>query len=147
MHPAYSHLSPLHYLAFLQQSFPPPFSLLPAPLSLLPAPLSLLPAPLSLLPAPLSFLPAPLFKVVNRRIITLERPTLLLLSFQRGNRRKIRLCDRMQCQMSLSNKFTCKGTLQQVYICLRPRTPYPPSYTLYKCIQYTYSHKKGGRAN
>jgi hypothetical protein len=42
-------------------------------------------------------------------------------------------------------QFTCKDTLRQVFICLRPRTPYPPSppYTLY--VQYTYSHREGGR--
>jgi hypothetical protein len=34
-------------------------------------------------------------------------------------------------------KLTCKGTLQQVFICLRLRTPYSLPYTLYTCIQYT----------
>jgi hypothetical protein len=42
-------------------------------------------------------------------------------------------------------KFTCKGTLRQVFICLRPRTPYPP-YTL--CIRvYSirfHTGKEGG---
>jgi hypothetical protein len=40
------------------------------------------------------------------------------------------------------HKFTCKGTLRQVFICLRPRTPYPPPkycsvyvYTVYLFIQ------------
>jgi hypothetical protein len=28
--------------------------------------------------------------------------------------------------MSSSKKLTCKGTLQQVFICLTPRTPYTP---------------------
>jgi hypothetical protein len=28
-------------------------------------------------------------------------------------------------------KLTCKGTLRQVFICLRPRTPYPLVYTVY----------------
>jgi len=32
----------------------------------------------------------------------------------------------------------CKGTLRQVFICLRPKTPYPPSYTLYMCIGTVY---------
>jgi len=42
-------------------------------------------------------------------------------------------------------KLTCKGTLRQVFICLRPRTPYPsPPYTLSTCIQYHYSHREGG---
>ncbi len=31
-------------------------------------------------------------------------------------------------------KLTCKETLRQVFICLRPRTPYPPPYTLYICV-------------
>jgi hypothetical protein len=41
--------------------------------------------------------------------------------------------------------MTCKGTLRQVFICLRPRTPYPP-YTLcmYPCIQYTLFTQGGG---
>jgi hypothetical protein len=48
-------------------------------------------------------------------------------------------------------KLTCKGTLQQVFICLRPRTPYlpPRPYTLYTCIHtesYSLIHqRKGGR--
>jgi hypothetical protein len=42
-------------------------------------------------------------------------------------------------------KFTCKGSLRQVFICLTPRTPYPPPpYTRYTCIQYAYSHREGG---
>ncbi len=28
--------------------------------------------------------------------------------------------------MSSLKKFSVKGTLRQVFICLRPRTPYPP---------------------
>jgi hypothetical protein len=41
--------------------------------------------------------------------------------------------------------LTCKGTLWQVLICLRPRTPYPP-YTLYMSIQVylTTRGKEGG---
>ncbi len=31
-------------------------------------------------------------------------------------------------------KLTCKGTLQQVFICLRPRTPYPPSISVYTIV-------------
>jgi hypothetical protein len=32
-----------------------------------------------------------------------------------------------------------------MFICLRPRTPYPPPpYKLHTCIQYTYSHREGG---
>ncbi len=36
-----------------------------------------------------------------------------------------------QCKMSSSKKITYKGTLRQVFICLRPRTPYPPPRTHY----------------
>jgi hypothetical protein len=46
--------------------------------------------------------------------------------------------------MSSCKKMTCKRTLRQGFICLRHRTPYPPLYTSYACIQYTYSHRKGG---
>jgi hypothetical protein len=28
-----------------------------------------------------------------------------------------------------------------------PLTPYPPPYTLYTCILYTYSHREGGDLN
>ena len=38
--------------------------------------------------------------------------------------------------MSQSKKLTCKGTLRQVFICLRP-----PLHTVY--ILYTYSHREG----
>ncbi len=40
-------------------------------------------------------------------------------------------------------KLTCKGTLRQVFICLRPRTPHqpPPLHTVYV---YTSSHRDGG---
>jgi hypothetical protein len=32
-------------------------------------------------------------------------------------------------------KFTCKGTLRQVFICLRLRTPYSPPPNLHTCIR------------
>ncbi len=55
---------------------------------------------------------------------------------------------RKQCKMSSSSKkLACKGTLRQVFICLRSRTPSstpPPPYTLYLCKQYSYSHREGG---
>ncbi len=46
-------------------------------------------------------------------------------------------------------KFTCKRTLRQFFICLRPRTTYPPPlYTIYTCKRYTVyiliHTKKGG---
>ncbi len=57
-------------------------------------------------------------------------------------RRKIRLIEgNAKCRHR--KKLKCKG---QVFICLSeaqnpiPRTP----YTLYTCIQYTYSHREGG---
>jgi hypothetical protein len=31
----------------------------------------------------------------------------------------------------VSKKLTSNGTLRQVFICLRPRTPYPPLHTEY----------------
>jgi hypothetical protein len=47
--------------------------------------------------------------------------------------------------MSLSKKLTCKGTLRQVLICLRPRTPYPPPlHHVYVYAVYTYSHREWG---
>ncbi len=59
-------------------------------------------------------------------------------------RRKIRLIEGNAKRCHLT-KLTCNGTLRQMFICLRPRTPYPiPPYTLYVCIQYTYSHRWGG---
>jgi hypothetical protein len=51
-------------------------------------------------------------------------------------------------------KLTCKGTLRQVFYLSeapsRPMTGYScPTYTLYTCMQYTYSHREeeGGIAN
>ncbi len=41
--------------------------------------------------------------------------------------------------MSSSKKLTCKGTLGQVFICLRPRTP----YTLYVYTVYLFTHGRG----
>ncbi len=39
-------------------------------------------------------------------------------------------------KMSSSKKMTCKGNLRQVFICLRPRNPYPP---LTHCTVYEYT--------
>jgi hypothetical protein len=47
--------------------------------------------------------------------------------------------------MSSSKKLTCKGTLWQVLICLRPRIPYPPPhYTLYVHESSIPIHRGGG---
>jgi hypothetical protein len=51
--------------------------------------------------------------------------------------------------MSTSKKkLTCKGTVRQVFICLRPRTPYPPPLThcirVYGYVLYTYLLREGG---
>jgi hypothetical protein len=58
--------------------------------------------------------------------------------------------------MSSSKKITSKLTLRQVFICLRPRTPYPQPlhtvyvYNIYSTVYGTYSHRergKGGELN
>jgi hypothetical protein len=57
---------------------------------------------------------------------------------------KIRL---IECSSKLRylEKFTCKGTLRQVfYLSEAPPPPLTLPYTLYTCIQYTYSHREGG---
>jgi hypothetical protein len=50
--------------------------------------------------------------------------------------------------MSSSEKWTCKRTLQQVLICLRPRTPYPPSLRhcirVYSILIHTWKRGRGG---
>ncbi len=62
-------------------------------------------------------------------------------------RRKLRLIEGdAKGKKSLSKKLTCDGTLRYVFFCLKPRTPCPTPFTLYHpCIQYTYSHRVGGR--
>ncbi len=55
--------------------------------------------------------------------------------------------------MSSFKKFTCKGTLRQVFLYEAPSppmsmTPYspPPLHTVYVyTVRYTYSHREGGR--
>ncbi len=44
--------------------------------------------------------------------------------------------------MSSSKKLTCKVTLQQVFICLRPRPA--PVHTVYVYTVYLFSQGKGG---
>jgi hypothetical protein len=67
------------------------------------------------------------------------------------HRRKIRLVVPMQNVVVYLKKLTCKGTLRQVFICLRPRVPHtPPPNTVYVYKVYcTYSHGgeggQGGR--
>ncbi len=52
---------------------------------------------------------------------------------------------RRWCKMLSSKKLTCKGTLRQVFIYLRPRTPYPPSYhTVYVYEAYLFTQGMGG---
>ncbi len=42
-------------------------------------------------------------------------------------------------------KLTCKGTVAAgVYLSEAQNPIPPPPYTLYTCIQYTYSHREGG---
>jgi hypothetical protein len=46
---------------------------------------------------------------------------------------------------SSKKKLTCKGTLRQVFICLRPETHTPPPHSIReKCMKYAYSHREGG---
>jgi hypothetical protein len=41
-------------------------------------------------------------------------------------------------------KLTCKGTLRQVFICLRPKTPYPSPLTHYSVLIHTGKGGEGG---
>jgi hypothetical protein len=49
---------------------------------------------------------------------------------------------RRQCIMSSYKKLTFKGSLRQVFICLRPRTPYPPLHTVYVYTVYLFTQRK-----
>ncbi len=55
---------------------------------------------------------------------------------------KIRLIEGNAKCRHLKN-LNCKKTLRQVFICLQNTLP-PPPYTLFTCIQYTYSHREDG---
>jgi hypothetical protein len=88
---------------------------------------------------------------IGLRLLSLEKKFRIFKSdFQQfgttkihQDHRKIRLREgNAKCRHL--KKFTCNGTLRQVFICLIPRTPYPPPYTLYTCIQYTYSRREEG---
>ncbi len=50
---------------------------------------------------------------------------------------------RRQCKMWSSKKITCKGTLRQVFICLRPRTPHP-LHTVNVYTVYLLTQGRGG---
>ncbi len=42
-------------------------------------------------------------------------------------------------------KLTCKGTLRQVFICLRPRTRYPPRlHTIYVYTVHLFTQERAG---
>jgi hypothetical protein len=60
-----------------------------------------------------------------------------------ADRREIRLLEGIAKCRHLQ-KLTYKGTLRQVLICLKPRTTYPPSHTVYVYTVYTYAIKEGG---
>ncbi len=53
---------------------------------------------------------------------------------------------RRQWKMSSSEKLPCKGTLRQVFICKRPRTPYPPltHWIRVFSILYLFTQRRGG---
>ncbi len=58
-------------------------------------------------------------------------------------RRKIRLIEG-NAKCCHLKRLTCKGTLRQVFICLRPKTPYPPPL-LHNVYEYTVYLFKAGR--
>ncbi len=68
-------------------------------------------------------------------------------SFRPQHRRKIRLIEgNAKCPLK---NLTCKGTVRQVFICLRPLPSYDPispPCILHTCIQYTYSHRDRGES-
>ncbi len=59
-----------------------------------------------------------------------------------GDRRKIRLIEGREKYRHLKT-FTCKGTMRQVFICLRPRIPYPLN-TVYVYTVYLFTLGRGG---
>jgi hypothetical protein len=72
-----------------------------------------------------------------------EKADRLLYKFYDSHRRKLRLIEgNAKCHHLKT--LTCKGTSRKVFICLRPINLLPLPYTLYTCIQYTYSHREGG---
>ncbi len=68
----------------------------------------------------------------QNNFLLLSKANLTVFSLKR---RKIRLIE-SNAKFRHLTSLTCKGTLRQVFICLRPRTPYPPPLT--HCI-HVYS--------
>ncbi len=63
--------------------------------------------------------------------------------WRRGVRRKITLIEgNAKCRQL--QRLICKGTLRQVFICLRPRTPYPTLHTVYVYTVYVLIHTGDG---
>ncbi len=58
--------------------------------------------------------------------------------------RKIRLLEGNAKYRHLK-KVTCKGTLRQVFICLKPRIPYPPLHNVYVYTVYIFTQGGGER--
>jgi hypothetical protein len=83
-------------------------------------------------------------KVVIYRWIYSGRQRLArILESNNMYRRKIRLIEgNAKCRHL--KKLTWKGLCGR-FLCVWGPEPYTPRYTLYTCIQYTYSHREGGR--
>ncbi len=61
-------------------------------------------------------------------------------------RRKIRLIEGNAICRHLK-KLTCKGALRQMFISLRPKTPYPPLHTVYVYTVYFFTQGRGRGLN
>ncbi len=84
-----------------------------------------------------------LYFYLNITFISLEYPEILVIL----DRRKIRLIG-SNAKRRYLKKLTCKETLRQMFHLSEapspPMSQYSPPYTLYTCIQYTYSQREGG---
>ncbi len=69
----------------------------------------------------------------------LHMPSLCLV---RPGRRKIRLIE-YNAKCRYPKKLACKGTLRQVFICLRPRTPYTHCIRVYSILIHTEKRGRG----